>query len=392
MSAIRIVSLTAAAVLGSAVLAGCGSQSPKATEPVHTTAPAAAAPREVRSTAPKSLKPMTVLMTAPEHLWVQTFHSVYYAGNGLHSFHNVSPQPLKTKHWHILATTFQSGGEAALIASQAGQIDVFHTSDYGGHWLQGPAPVSTGQDILSLRFLSPNMGVIEVGLGVAAGSQAVKIYQTVDGGLHWTLLDKTLGTGTPTPGALPYAGNKTGLTYFTPQDAVATGTEAQVGHIWLYRSVDGGSRYASVPLAVPAADANQVLETLPPEHFGVDSGVMGVKSETSVEIFQTTDAGALWSGSPPLATGNAGTPRIYYATLNTVFVQSAENTGTANPVDYLYRTVNGGHTWQLMNHGSNIGTNLSFANRHDGIMVRNNVVYMTSNGGRSFQKVRAEVR
>src|SRR4030095_9692227 len=109
---------------------------------------------------------------------------------------------------------------------------LYRTADGGMSWTKSATPFSGGD----LDFLDETDGWMLADLGVGAGSNAVAVYQTPDGGANWLLTY----TNDPTqPGAgdsLPLGGLKSGLEALTLQNAWVTGVIYADGTIYLYRT------------------------------------------------------------------------------------------------------------------------------------------------------------
>lgn len=169
-----------------------------------------------------------------------------------------------------------------------------------------------------------------VGPNVAWAHSEVHIFRTLDGGRHWV--------ASTNPGTI---GERVDATaFFTDKKAVVTlvGPSAPVA---VARTEDGGISWSRV--SVPLSDAGSAGNTslsfvsdaigwLSIEHQH-NSGVIG-----SSELFATTNGGRTWQsiGTPALPSTPVGPIR---------FISRVEGWGLDDPLNRLYRTMDGGLTW-----------------------------------------------
>jgi len=96
------------------------------------------------------------------------------------------------------------------------------------------------------------------------------------------------------------------------------------------------------------------------------------------EVFKTTDGGATWN--TPDTTGHFYLGQIGF-TGTVYFTDSA--VGFIAKDDSLYKTANGGKSWQLV-HTAHVVHSLVFTSAHDGYAAGEHVLMRTGNGGNSW--------
>lgn len=177
---------------------------------------------------------------------------------------------------------------------------LWRTSDGGLNWDVIQVPFGGG----SLQFLDESTGRMLADRGAAAGSQAVELFQSADGGRNWT----SVFTNDPSrPGAassLPLGGIKTGMTFLDASSGWVTGSQPVDGEIYLYRTRDGGSLWTQQELPLPAGyESNQYILSAP-VFFGLQ-GILPVRiyapgEPVQLTFFNSTDGGETWTGNPSL--------------------------------------------------------------------------------------------
>ena len=139
--------------------------------------------------------------------------------------------------------------------------------------LAGPA------DTVGCSFVSTGDGVV---WAPCATGMLSNVWRSADGGVHWASLDASGGeTGNPQPNSASFA--------------AASGQVAVYGADALYRTTDGGARWAAVPDFPPAQTEIAYLGFTDPTHGVaiVDSDAPNRESTATLEI--TTDGGASYS-------------------------------------------------------------------------------------------------
>ena len=116
-----------------------------------------------------------------------------------------------------------------------------------------------------------------LGFGSGPGEDIV-IFRTTDGGATWTIASSTNSRGESMPGALPYAGKKTGLSFLDASTGWITVDDGPSHIPWLYVSHDGGRTWQQQSLQLPPNQAPTRLGLAPPTFFNATDGVLPVYS------------------------------------------------------------------------------------------------------------------
>jgi photosystem II stability/assembly factor-like uncharacterized protein len=258
---------------------------------------------------------------------------------------------------------------------------LYHTSDGGLTWIISSTPFSGGD----LSFIDVNNGWMLADLGVGAGSNAVAVFQTSDGGATWAQTYTNDPNLSDAGDSLPLSGLKSDLVPLDMQTAWVAGVIYSPGTIYLFRTDDRGHNWTPVNIEIPAGteqfelgiDRDQIQFVSATDGFLIVR-ISGDSTQTAVYV--TSDAGKTWTLTPTLIP-NAGESDFlsaeeaiiyngeqFYVTHDTartwttvtpdiVFGDSfaamefvSPNTGwiiTLDPKDHrsLYHTNDGGVTW-----------------------------------------------
>ncbi len=275
---------------------------------------------------------------------------------------------------------FTTGAQSAWVAEdQAGGILLYRTADGGANWEVSSVPVR-GEPQFS--FIDAQHGWLLLHQGVAAGSEAVTLLKTEDGGATWT----QVAMAQPQDGSsdsLPFGGDKTGVSFRNATDGWLTGYSPVTGSIYLFNSRDGGRTWMPQTVAVPDVFREVMLTSRPPVFVSAQDGYMaaefaGVK--LSFLLYATHDGGQTWS---PLNVPVSGTDRR----LVWDFVDSSH--GFIANGEELYRTEDGGANWKSVSSGSTLKdiTRLDFVSPQVGWAVSKKSVVKTTDGGLTWTPV-----
>ena len=178
---------------------------------------------------------------------------------------------------------------------------LYHTADGGLTWNISSTPFSGGD----LSFIDPRNGWMLADLGAGAGSNAVAVFQTTDGGTIWTQT-YTNDPNLPDAGdSLPLGGLKADLVPLSMQTAWVGGVTYSPGTVYLYRTDDGGHTWSPVSLELPAGAENYELgiDKDQMRFVSADDGFLVVRmsgDSTQTAVYVTNDGGESWTLTPTL--------------------------------------------------------------------------------------------
>lgn len=179
----------------------------------------------------------------------------------------------------------------------------YHTSDGGMNWNKIDVPYSGAK----ISFLDANNGWALADLGLGAGSNAVAVYQTADGGATWIRKFINDPNQAGASDSLPLGGLKYGLTPLDMQTAWIHGVVYAPGTVYLFRTDDAGESWSPVALPLPpnTEDAELTIEQLSFVSLRDAYLTLRVTSPDSVStaVYVSNDAGTTWSLSPAAIPG-----------------------------------------------------------------------------------------
>ncbi len=294
------------------------------------------------------------------------------------TWYNVTPQDLADAGYLVFSDFFDA--DHAWIQSpdmnkypNGGTL--YRTRDGGLTWESFATPFSGG----AFKFIDEQNGWMMADLGVGAGSMAVSIFQTEDGGASWQRMytnDPNLeGAGD----SLPLGGIKGVLLPLDDQTAWVGGVVYALGEVYLFRSEDSGKTWNSVELELPSGASKSEL--------GIDGilfvsdtrGVLRVRVSSATPetiLYATDDGGETWSQLPVTFDGSGyfdvpSANEIIFYTNNTFYISNdAGETFTETVPDIAF--------------GDSI-IDLSFANATTGwVITAEYVLYKTTDGGATW--------
>jgi photosystem II stability/assembly factor-like uncharacterized protein len=215
---------------------------------------------------------------------------------------------------------------------------------------------------------------------------AVAIFQTNDGGGSWTRVFVNDPTVAGSSDSLPLSGMKTGFSFLDTNHGWVGGMEPVDDLIYLYASSDGGVTWTLQDVSLPVGYSGIQTVVISPHFFDAAEGVLPVglvADPSAIDIYITHDGGLTWSPSTPVessgqvsiaslteffawdggptleishdsgTTWESVTPNInIHDTFMTFqFVNAMTGwalTGDASKNYSLYKTVDGGSTWNTL--------------------------------------------
>jgi photosystem II stability/assembly factor-like uncharacterized protein len=181
---------------------------------------------------------------------------------------------------------------------------LYHSADGGLTWAISSTPFSGGD----LNFLDANQGWMLADLGAGAGSNAVAVFQTDDGGTTWTQTYTNDPNLPEAADSLPLGGTKSDLLPRDMQTAWVGGVTYAPGTVYLYRTDDGGNHWSPVNLELPAGAENFELgiDKDQLQFVSAEDGFLVVRMSgdaTQTAVYVTNDGGDTWTLTPTLIPG-----------------------------------------------------------------------------------------
>jgi photosystem II stability/assembly factor-like uncharacterized protein len=156
-----------------------------------------------------------------------------------------------------------------------------------------------------LSFVDADNGWMLADLGVGAGSNAIAVFQTTDGGATWTQTYTNDPNLPETGDSLPLSGIKSDLVPLNMQTAWVGGVVYSPGTVYLYRTDDGGESWTPVNLDLPDGAENFELgiDQDQMQFVSAQDGFLVVRMSgdfTQSAVYITNDGGESWTLTPTL--------------------------------------------------------------------------------------------
>ena len=261
---------------------------------------------------------------------------------------------------------------------------LYHSADGGLIWGISSTPFSGGD----LSFLDTENGWMLADLGVGAGSNAVAVFQTRDGGATWAQTYSNDPNNPEAADTLPLGGLKADLVPLNMQTAWVGGVVYSPGTLYLYRTDDGGQSWTPVTPDLPdgaenfelSIDRDQMKFVSATDGFLIVR-MSGDAAQTAVYV--TRDGGDTWTLTPTLIP-EAGESEIV----------SAEEVVIYNG-DQFYVTRDAARTWVTVTPDIVFGDSflsMEFVNLNSGWVVTmdddgHRSLYRTHDGGATWSPV-----
>lgn len=261
---------------------------------------------------------------------------------------------------------------------------LYHTSDGGLNWSISSTPFSSGD----LNFLDEENGWMLADLGVGAGSNAVAVFQTTDGGETWTQSYTNDPNDPQAADSLPLGGIKSDLVPLHMQTAWVGGVVYAPGSIYLYRTDDGGRTWAPVTVELPegAEEFELGIDRDQMQFVSEQDGYLIVRmagDSTQTAVYTSADGGDTWSLTPTLIPGAGSSDFL------------SEEDAILYNGQAFYATRDGGTTWTTVEPDIVFGDsffNMDFVNLRSGWVIsvdptNHHSLYRTHDGGATWLPV-----
>lgn len=257
---------------------------------------------------------------------------------------------------------------------------LYHTADGGLNWVISSTPFSGGD----LSFLDAKNGWMLADLGVGAGSNAVAVFQTRDGGATWTRTYSNDPNDPEAGDSLPLGGIKADLVPLDMRTAWVGGVIYSPGTVYLYRTEDGGQNWTQVSLELPQGAENSELgiDEDQMQFVSASDGFLALRmagDSTQTALYVTNDRGDTWELTPAVIPGAGASDFL-----------SAEDVIIYNGEEF-YVTRDAGRTWATVSPDIVFGDSfakMDFVNPDNGwvITIANELpaLYRTHDGGATW--------
>ncbi len=311
----------------------------------------------------------------------------FHTSDGGLNWQNITPENVDFSSLPGAVFSFFLDGNTAWLSLPGIETSrILHTVYGGSTWASFDLETAAG----SLHFLDAQNGFLLSRLGVAAGSEYVALYATTDGGATWEVRFAHEPGGMPN--SLPSGGNKTGFTFLDLNIGWIAGTEPVDDYVYLFRSTNNGVLWEPVSLFSPVPSDGNMYTAYPPVFIDELNGFLTLyqyapSGETATLIYVTGDGGVTWGylAQLPASTGQDFVDTTYaWVWSETQLLRSTEGVpswkdissglpssawvlsvdfvdrdrgwmvSAGNPEgdfdqNFLFSTVDGGKTWQLLN-------------------------------------------
>jgi photosystem II stability/assembly factor-like uncharacterized protein len=239
--------------------------------------------------------------------WGITETQIVRTNDGGVTWYDVTPEEIEATT-DILETFFLDHEHIWLLEPDFNNFPnnglLYHTADGGLTWSVSSTPFSGGD----LSFVDARNGWMLADLGVGAGSNAVAVFQTTDGGATWTQTFTNDPNDPEAGDSLPLGGLKSDLVPLDMQTAWVGGVVYAPGTLYLYRTANAGQDWAQLNLGLPEGAENAELSINEDQMalFPSGSGFLALYMAGEIPqtaIYTTDNSGNAWRLTPTLLPG-----------------------------------------------------------------------------------------
>jgi photosystem II stability/assembly factor-like uncharacterized protein len=348
------------------------------TAPSETAAPAAARAAEP---APQLIQ---IAMFDQQNGWSRSEEVLFHTTDGGQSWQIVQiPIPENQAYFNV---TYFDATTAYVISTDLGATPkLLHiTRDSGQTW-QKIELANLNPGSASVVAVTPEILFLFEDLGAGAGSQGVALSRSLDGGQTWELNFAHV-PGETSGASLPLGGIKSLPAFLDPELGFIGGSHPVDNEAYFFRTEDGGRSWQPQALPVPSAITgymalNQTPLTFPGDSQNIIEPVSFslTQGDPLLVFFSSSNRGQTWQASAGLAYGGA----YHFLNPKTAWVWAD---------GALYKTNDGGQTWQTLPDGLPEGASvnsLTFSDPQNGWALVFELdfethLYITHDGGQTW--------
>lgn len=271
-------------------------------EPTPTLFPDTPSPPEINAPLVESPALIAIQFLNSTDGWGVTETQIVRTNDGGVTWYNVTPTDITEAGFAIDLFVLNNDNVWVQVPDFANYPNSgfqFRTMDGGMTWGMSNVPFSRGD----IKFIDVNNGWALADLGIGAGSNAVAVYQTTNGGKDWSLSFVNDPNNASAGDSLPLGGLKFGITPLDMNSAWVYGVVYAPGTAYLYRSKDAGHFWDMVSVPLPPG-ADEVEYTIEQFEFVSASDaffVMRMSSENpQLAVYSSNDSGNTWLLTPML--------------------------------------------------------------------------------------------
>jgi photosystem II stability/assembly factor-like uncharacterized protein len=315
--------------------------------------------------------------------WGVTETQIVRTNDGGITWYNVTPPGITEAGYSVDLVVLDKDNSWVQVPDAANYPNsgtLYRTTNGGLAWQLGTTPFNGGD----IQFLDANNGWVLADLGVGAGSNAVAVYQTTDGGATWNRTYINDPNNANAGDSLPLGGLKHGLAPLNMVSAWVYGVVYAPGSPYLFVTDNAGQLWVPVSLPLPPGGENAELSIEQIQFVSSNEAflAMRVSSDTvNLAIYTSSDAGNTWTLTPTLIP--IGGSADFLSAMEAVVYNG----------DQFYVTRDAARTWSIIPPDVNFGetfAGMDFVNPNSGWVItidpttNHRSLYRTSDGGATW--------